>query len=476
MTGPGPAPMSRLRLSDPLWRRPRLGPIKGGRLHGRPRRRSRVVRLIATMQLVSEALESAVEPDTAAWAALVGLTAGEGLGLNRAFLLLAQGDDIRGWFGVGPASRADAAAVWADIGNGATRPFDRLASPDRAVVEAERARHADMLSRLSHPIVGGCPSWRRPFVARPNHPHPCVRHWVDVLESEAVLVLPMIGTEEPWGVMLADNFVTRTPIPPATVDAAQTIARTLHAALDRTRLLSDLRDEQRRRVAAEHATTLLETARALAHDLKNPLALAGGLARELQAAPAAPGEALQKRLALISAAVQRAEERLAELAEGLTTKATRVTIGPVDIVEAVERVVSSFRPLADSRGIGVDFERPEYALVASAEPSLLERCLENLVGNGLHALRDAATPDPTLRVSVLARGEWVQVEVADNGPELPEPLRPDPFSGALAGRRAGAGLGLVSVRRLADAMSARVEYDEREPGWVRFTLFLRRIP
>ncbi|MFZ5787663.1 MAG: sensor histidine kinase [Acidobacteriota bacterium] len=434
------------------------------------------MRLIATIQLVSEALESAVEPDTAAWAALVGLTAGEGLGLNRAFLLLAQGDDIRGWFGVGPASRADAAVVWAEIGNGTTGPFDRLASPDRAVVDAERARHAELLSRLSHPIVGGCPSWRRAFVARPNHPHPCVRHWVDVLESDAVLVLPMIGNDEPWGVVLADNFVTRTPIKAATVDAAQTIARTLHAALERTRLLSDLRDEQRRRVAAEHATTLLEAARALAHDLKNPLALAGGLARELQAAPPAPGEALHKQLALISAAVQRAEERLAELAEGLTTKANRVTIGPVDIVGAVERVVGSFRPLADSRGIRVELEVPDCALAASAEASLLERCVENLVGNGLHALRDTATPEPVLRVSVLARGEWVHVEVADNGPGLPEPLRTDPFSGALAGRRAGAGLGLVSVRRLADAMSARVEYDEREPGWVRFTLFLRRTP
>jgi nitrogen-specific signal transduction histidine kinase len=66
--------------------------------------------------------------------------------------------------------------------------------------------------------------------------------------------------------------------------------------------------------------------------------------------------------------------------------------------------------------------------------------------------------------------------VADNGPPLPAPLRADPFSGGVSTRARGTGLGLVSVRRLMDAMGGRVEYDEREPGWVRFSLLLRRVP
>jgi signal transduction histidine kinase len=75
---------------------------------------------------------------------------------------------------------------------------------------------------------------------------------------------------------------------------------------------------------------------------------------------------------------------------------------------------------------------------------------------------------------VLAEGEDVRVEVADNGPPLPALLRGDPFAGGVSTHARGTGLGLISVRRLMDAMGGRVEYDEREPGWVRFSLTLRR--
>jgi signal transduction histidine kinase len=70
----------------------------------------------------------------------------------------------------------------------------------------------------------------------------------------------------------------------------------------------------------------------------------------------------------------------------------------------------------------------------------------------------------------------VVLEVADNGLPLPALLRSDPFAGGVTTHRSGSGLGLASVRTLAEAMGGKVEYDEREPGWVRFTLLLRRWP
>ena len=436
--------------------------------------RFRTAHLIATLHRVSEVLETVVEADQAAWAALVALTAGEGLGFNRAFLLLLQGEELRGLFGVGPRSREEAAAVWAEIRQREVRPLEKLARPDPLAVEGERTRHTDLLARLSHTVANGCAGWRRAFVGRANHPNPCVRHWIGVLDSEALAVLPMMSSEGPWGVVIADNFVTRAPIVPATLEAAQTIVHALRAALERTRLLDSLHEEQRRLVAAEHATTLLETARTLAHDLKNPLALAGGLARELLNAPLPAGDSLFKHLAIIAAAVQQAEERLAQLADGLASQVSKVSLAALEVGEVVDRVAAAFRPLADSRGIRLVFYRPARALVAVAEPSLLERCVENLIGNGLEALREARTPSPVLRVAVFENADEVNVEIADNGPPLPGLLRADPFSGALSGPRSGTGLGLVSVRRLVDAMSGRVEYDEREPGWVRFTVHLRR--
>ncbi|MGE5235943.1 MAG: sensor histidine kinase [Acidobacteriota bacterium] len=440
------------------------------------RRRARVARILSTLHRVAEALENASDPEAAMWAALVGLTAGEGLGLNRAFLVLLDRDGARGWFGVGPRTGSEAAAVWSSIREQPIGPMEALRQPDRAVIAAERARHSELLERLGHPLSPGCTTWRRAFVARPGHPNECVRHWLSALESEALLVVPMAGPDGPTGALVADNFVTRAPISSAVIEGAQTVALALQAALERTRLVSDLEVEHRRRVVAEHATTMLETARTLAHDLKNPLALAGGLARETLAAPPAHGSVLSARLASIAAAIQRTEERLSELAERLASRAIRVDVAPLDVGAVVDKIVASFRPLAESRGIRLQFYRPAREVEAMAEPSLLERCIENLAGNGLNALRESRVCSPIVRVAIFTGAETVRIEVADNGPPLPPQLRHDPFSGHLAGHRAGAGLGLVSVRRLADAMGGDVEYDEKEPGWVRFTVVLRRPP
>ena len=441
----------------------------------KPRRRFRAGRLLAALHRASESLQVVIEPDAAAWAALVTLTAGEGFAFNRAFLLLTEGDELRGWFGVGPRSREDAAAVWSELRHAGAHPLDALARVEPGEIQRERDKHADLLQRLSHPIVSGCGSWRRPFVARGQHPHPCVHHWIAVLESPALAVIPMIAADHPWGVLLADNFVTGAPIYPGTLEAASTLANALRVALERTHLLNRLKEEERRRAASEHATALVEAARTLAHDLKNPLALAGGLARELMAGD--PGEAvgLRRDLVTIADAVRTAEERLAQLVDSLTARVAGVSLEPIDVGEVVERVANSIRPLASARQIHVVCYRPSRAVLALAEPSFLERCTENLVGNALQALREAGRESGIVRVAVFADGESVRVEVADNGPSLPAPLRGDPFSGGVSTHSRGTGLGLVSVRRLMDAMGGRVEYDEREPGWVRFSLTMRRV-
>ena len=428
-------------------------------------------RVLDLLRRVSEVLETVVDPEVAAWSVLVAYTAGEGLGFNRAFLLLADGDQLRGWFGVGPLTRDEAREVWAEMRQHGVLPLERLAEPDPRAVEAEQRRNAAVLVSLTHAAERGCGAWRRAFIGRSNHPNPCVRHWVSVLDSRELVVVPLMASGRPWGVVLADNFVTHAPIYHATLEAAETLAHYLRAALERTQLLRRFQEERRRRLVAEHATALLNTARTLAHDLKNPLALAGGLARELMAASPASRETLLRQLGIAAAAISRAEQRVGELVDGLASRADGIAVEPVEVGALVDRVVEAFRTLASSRGVRLVCYHPARPLMASAVVRSLERCLENLVVNALEALRESGGE---VHAAVREDGQWVRVEVADNGQPLPPALRPDPFAGGITTRRGGSGLGLASVRTLAEAMGAKVEYDEREPGWVRFTLFLRR--
>ncbi len=448
-------------------------PARGRHLRerGPALRNMRPRRVLDLLRRVSEVLETVVDPEVAAWSVLVAFTAGEGLGCNRAFLLLADGDDLRGWFGVGPRTREEAREVWATMRQHAVFPLDRLHQPDQRAVEGEQRRHAATLASLSHPIAKGCGAWRRAFIGRGNHPNACVRHWLAVLESRELVVVPLMASGRPWGVVLADNFVTHAPIYHGTLEAAESLAHYLRAALERTQLLRRLQEEKRRRLVAEHATALLDTARTLAHDLKNPLALAGGLARELMAAPPVNPDTLVRQLSIAAAAVSRAEQRVGELVDGLASRADGIAPEPVEMGVLLDRAVEAFRPLASSRRVRLLCYHPARPLIASAVARSLERCLENLIVNALEALRETGG-----EISAAARedGQWIRLDVADNGQPLPDALRQDPFAGGITTRRGGSGLGLASVRTLAEAMGAKVEYDEREPGWVRFTLFLRR--
>jgi signal transduction histidine kinase len=433
-------------------------------------------RLLVALHRVSATLEQATEPDVAAWAALVGLTAGEGLGFNRAFLLLADGDQLTGWLGLGPRDRAEASVLWAELRRPGADPFDRLAAVDPAVIEAERTRHAETLHRLGVSEPDACSTAHRAFIGRSHHPNPCVRHWVGVLESESLAVFPMLDPGRLGGVVLADNFVTRATISPARLEAGATIVHALHAVLERSRLLRRLQDEHRRRLAAEHSTALLEAARTLAHDVKNPLAVAGGVARELLAAPELYREVLPRQLGVIAASIGRAEHRLATLVEELASRSETISLGLVDIGLVVERVVEAFRPLADTGRVDVAVRWPPGPVVAIADPTLLERCVENLLGNCLQTLCETATPEAAVRVAVYPSDSYVAVEVANNGPPLPPALRDDPFAGGVTTHRAGSGLGLLSVRRLAESMGGHVTCEDDPSGWVRFVLRLRRAP
>ena len=433
-------------------------------------------RLLVALQRVSATLEQATDAEIAAWAALVGLTAGEGLGFNRAFLLLADGDQLTGWLAVGPRDRAEAAVVWADLRHRPADPFARLAAVDPAVIAAERARHAATLARLGFAGPEACNTAHRAFIGRSQHPNPCVRHWVAVLESEALAVFPMLEPGRVGGVVLADNFVTRAVVSPARLEAGATIVHALHGALERTRLLRRLQDEHRRRLVAEHSTALLEAARTLAHDVKNPLAVAGGVARELLSSPETYREVLPRQLGVIASAIGRAEHRLATLVEELASRTETVAAVPLDVGPVIGRVVDAFRPLAETGRVEVAVIRPPGPAVAIADPMLLERCVENLLGNCLQTLCETGTPEPAVRVAVVPGETHVAVEVANNGPPLPPALRDDPFAGGVTTHRAGSGLGLLSVRRLAESMGGHVICEDDPSGWVRFVLRLRRAP
>ena len=150
--------------------------------------------------------------------------------------------------------------------------------------------------------------------------------------------------------------------------------------------------------------------------------------------------------------VERETTRLAHLVERVLrfSRATRADADPrhaVDVASELERIVAEFQPLADARGARIDAQLddvPRVALQADALRHIALNLLDNAVKYGPRG--------QTVRVRLRRDGRDVRIEIADEGPGIPDAERErvwEPYQrGETAGHIAGSGIGLSVVRDL----------------------------
>jgi two-component system, OmpR family, sensor kinase len=116
---------------------------------------------------------------------------------------------------------------------------------------------------------------------------------------------------------------------------------------------------------------------------------------------------------------------------------------------------------------------PDAAVTVPGDGARLHQVLANLLANA----RVHTPPGTTVTTSLDVLDGWATVTVADNGPGIPEPLRPDIFERFARGdtsrsRAAGStGLGLAIVAAVVEAHEGRVEVT-CEPGRTAFEVRL----
>lgn len=137
---------------------------------------------------------------------------------------------------------------------------------------------------------------------------------------------------------------------------------------------------------------------------------------------------------------------------------------PIDLATIAADAAELYQPVAEARGIAVEVETA--AAPARGEPQLVAQAVANLIDN---ALKYAPVAQGRVRVGagVSPEGEaWV--EVADNGPGIPEADRAtvaDRFVRLDAARGGeGSGLGLSLVRAVAHLHGGRLDLADNAPG------------
>jgi nitrogen fixation/metabolism regulation signal transduction histidine kinase len=228
-------------------------------------------------------------------------------------------------------------------------------------------------------------------------------------------------------------------------------------------MAADLEGAREQEVEAARVRAWSDVARRVAHELKNPLTPirmgAAGLARN-------PDPSVRDTGAMILEEVGRLDRmardfsRFGRPPEGPTA--------PVDVGEMLESLRNRHTDEADRTRIQVE--------VAADLPRIpghhdaLSRAVLNLLVNALEALDDQEDGQVVLSARPLAGG--VEISVADNGPGVPEELRPVVWQPEVTTRRRGSGLGLAMVRQTVHAHGGEVELRERPGGGADFRIAL----
>jgi signal transduction histidine kinase len=215
-----------------------------------------------------------------------------------------------------------------------------------------------------------------------------------------------------------------------------------------------------------------EMQRLVSHELKTPLASIAGFGSMIERYSLSSEE-----LHRVAALIRGEAERLGEMVrtfldlERLGAGAWQLERGPVRLDELVRRRVELIGSAAAERGQRITVE-VDPAPPVSGAAQLVERLIDNLVGNALKYSPDGSAVEVIVRPDDAA----VVLEVRDFGAGIPAESLPHVFErfyrvpGTAAG---GSGLGLAVVREVADWHGAEVTVDSA-PG--RGSTFTVRFP
>jgi signal transduction histidine kinase len=210
----------------------------------------------------------------------------------------------------------------------------------------------------------------------------------------------------------------------------------------------------------------------VAHDIRSSLA---GVSLSLQQAQRLTGDPDVNSMLTRGL---RHTDRIVRISDGLLGFA-RAGARPepgahTEVSEVLADVISGQQGAASTAGIEVAVEPGSPSAVACT-PGVLTSILGNLVTNAIKYA--AGSPQRRIVVRALDRGRSVRVEVDDAGPGVPAHLRRaifEPYVRANDAGEPGVGLGLATVKRLAEGHGGRVGVEPSPAGGSRFWFELPR--
>jgi len=233
--------------------------------------------------------------------------------------------------------------------------------------------------------------------------------------------------------------------------------------------LTDLRETQQALQQSERMAAFGSLLAGVAHELNNPLSIVLGnallLAEELE------GSALAER----AKRVQAAAERCGRIVRSFLAMARQreIEMRPAAVRSLADAALELLAYSMRTSGVTVEYGIAPDLPALMCDPDQMIQVLTNLLTNARQALEERPQPR-RVRLTARAEGDWAQIEVADNGPGIADPVRSHVFDPFFTTKPVGAGtgVGLAVSRGIVEAHGGSMTLAPPDGEGARFVIRL----
>ncbi len=219
---------------------------------------------------------------------------------------------------------------------------------------------------------------------------------------------------------------------------------------------------------AQRLAAISKISGSVAHEIKNPLNAISLRLDLLRERLGAPPEELKPEIDILSNEVRRLDRVVKTFLD--FTRPVEVQFEDLDLAELAREVAELMTPQAKLASIAMEFEGPDHPARIRGDADMLKQAILNIVTNALDAMTAAKQEAGELRLSVANSNELVRLEIADNGPGIPEHLRNKVFQLYFTTKQRGSGIGLAMTYRAVQLHNGTIDFTSEDRRGTTFCL------
>ena len=209
-----------------------------------------------------------------------------------------------------------------------------------------------------------------------------------------------------------------------------------------------------------------------AHELGTPLNVVGATARMIRTGEIPAGD-----VAAEADVIEQQAERMTGIVRQLLdfARPREPVTESTDLVGLARSTVRLMQSYARPRGVELVVDPPELPVVAEVDPAQIQQVVSNMVANAVQAMADGGQVRIALGLDAARREAWI--EVADQGPGIPEELRARLFEPFFTTKEVGAGtgLGLSVAWGIVNEHGGRIDVGTTAEGGAKLTVWLPEV-